>query len=175
MKRIINMFSVGLLSTIVCTSNAWCSENNGQHPIIPSVTRLVKLYSDAEMNLQETILQGNVEKIRQSIADNFEYRSGNNPGVPVPREEWIKTMLQHPEWMSRSITQVAAREIGDITILSFKWASKNKTSQSSNHEMFVVDVWRGGENNSLLLARYSATASSPDATFFNTPSIIKKY
>lgn len=112
---------------------------------VPTVTRLVKLFRDLELQL----LSG--ADPAPLLADDFELRPARQPGVPVPRAEW----LAQPASLRGSggtLEQMAAHDNGPSVTVSFLWRPEQGTPQ------FIVDTWvRDGEGWKLKV-RYQARA-----------------
>lgn len=109
---------------------------------IPTVTLLVKNYSELENQLQDALQKRDSIKIESLLAGDFEERNGKNPNRPIPRKEWIKQ--HHPKV---NLKEMAVRGLGQIRIVSFL-----ETVDKKNKTIFIVDVWKNNE----LLARYSS-------------------
>jgi hypothetical protein len=168
-KKYFFTFFIGIVVSGLFTPNAWSAESESR-PVIAAqtATRYVKLYGALERNLQAAIQHNDKKSILNFLANNFEERMANSPNEPVPLETWINTWLQHPQLLPQSIEQIAAREIGSIVVVTSLWISSTSTPT------FVIDIWSKEEDNSKLLARYTALASAPNAVIFQTTPILKK-
>ncbi len=120
---------------------------------IPVVTRLVQLYSDYEQRLAEAITRKDNGEIDRLVASDFELRSANNIGIPVPRTDWIAQSLRDPP-ASVSIEQMAVHDYGNIRIVSF--VMKRATATRREPGIAVVDVWMQSDETSILKTRYAA-------------------
>jgi hypothetical protein len=124
------------------------AENTPIKLAIPTVTLLVKKYSDLEKTLQNSILQGDKKTIDHLLDASFEERKADNPNSPIPREEWITFKMKQKN--SGTISQMAVREFGDIFIVSYLFTQ-------DNHSMLIVDVWKKINDTSVLMVRYSSS------------------
>ncbi len=83
----------------------------------PVVTSLVQIYSEAEQRLAQAISRRDIGEIDQLVASDFELRSANNIGVPVPRADWLEQLFKDAP-QSLSIGQMAVHEYGTATSAS---------------------------------------------------------
>lgn len=122
---------------------------------IPTVTRLVKLAGELERSLQSAVTAGDKSRIESLLADNFEMWTGPKPGEPIPRTDWIRQALSHPELTStRTVEQIAVHDFGEIAVASFKWTGAP--------DLFVVDVWKVTQGHWKLVTRYASATGSAD-------------
>jgi hypothetical protein len=126
---------------------------------VPVVTRLVQTYSNYEHRLAEAINHRDTTEIEKLVAPDFEFRSSNGVGVPVPRAAWIAQSLNEPPVLM-SIEQMAVHEHGTARIVSFKLKSPGETARK---DITVIDVWTLSEESSSLKTRYAATCSDHPA------------
>ena len=120
---------------------------------IPVVTRLVQIYSEAEQRLAQAINRKDLAEIDRLVASDFELRSANNIGVPVPRAEWVEQSLKNAPQLT-SIAQMAVHEYGDVRVVSFLMA--RQAAAPSEPAIAVVDVWVQSGETSVLKVRYAA-------------------
>ncbi len=117
---------------------------------IPVMTRLVKVFLELEAELDQALRQGDSARVDELVRDDFEQRIGSRPGTPIPRQDWLEEYAKQGKNLpALTISQMAARELGDIIVVSFKWAERNKAG------LFIVDVWKRNGEGWLLLARYA--------------------
>src|SRR5438132_2990538 len=60
---------------------------------VPTVTRLVKLFTEQEAALATAIRAGDASAVERLLTDDFEMRTGATPANPVPRAEWLTAMM----------------------------------------------------------------------------------
>jgi Domain of unknown function (DUF4440) len=120
---------------------------------VPVVTRLVQLYSEYERRLAEAINRRDNGELDQLLAKDFELRSADNIGVPVPRAEWIAQAFKQPA-ATTSIRQMAVHDYGDIRVVSFVILRSERPRREPL--LAVVDVWMQSGESSVLKVRYAA-------------------
>ena len=120
---------------------------------IPTVTRLVQIYSDYEQRLADAFNRRDTAEIGRVVANDFELRSANNIGIPTPRADWIAQSLKEPS-ASMSIGQMAVHEYGNIRIVSF--VMKRSAADRRQRDIAVIDVWMQSGESSVLKVRYAA-------------------
>jgi hypothetical protein len=123
---------------------------------IPVVTRLVQIYSDYEQRLADAVNRKDAGEIDRLIANDFELRSANNIGVPVPRSDWIAQSLKESP-VSISIGQMAVHDFGNIRIVSFVMTRAVGRREPG---IAVIDVWMQSGESSVLKVRYATTQTS---------------
>jgi hypothetical protein len=138
---------------------------------VPTVTRLVKLFSDRETALAEAIRAGDRNRTQELLTDDFEMRIGAASANPIPRAEWLSDMMRTRN-PGESAAAMAVHDLSGSAIVSF-------TQGRGANAVFVVDVWRTAGSDWKLAVRYAAPAGS--ATFSipgagaMPPEIPKKY
>ena len=116
---------------------------------VPTVTRLVKLFSSLEGELMAAVQKGDSTAIEKLLADDFELRSGAKPGAPTARGEW----LRHSQGkLATSIDQMAVHDYGTAAVVSYVW------QPAAQHRVFVVDVWSRSGDAWKLSVRYASPA-----------------
>jgi uncharacterized protein DUF4440 len=120
---------------------------------IPTVTRLVQIYSEYEQRLVDAINRRDTAEIDRLVANDFELRSANNIGDPTPRADWIAQSLKEPS-ASMSIEQMAVHDYSNIRIVSF--VMKRADSARRERAIAVIDVWMQLGESSVLKVRYAA-------------------
>jgi len=133
--------------------------SGGPHRV-PTVTRLVMIFTNLEYELMTAVRKGDSTAINKMVVDDFELRSGAMPGVPTPRAEWLQHSQGHT---AGSIEQMAVHDYGTAAVVSFLWKSAPK------HEISVVDVWKKSGNSWKLSVRY---ASPGGDTQFQIPGAV---
>ena len=128
---------------------------------VPTVTRLVKLFSEREIALQERMHSGDAQGLAGFLADDFELRAATQPGRPIPRDAFIaQAAKQKPQ--EGAPVEMAVHDVGSAAIASFR-----VPTASGDGSLFVVDVWRRVGNDWKLAIRY-ASASAPGLTIPGT-------
>src|SRR5438067_9025226 len=84
---------------------------------VPNVTRLVKIFSELEARLAAKAADS--ATLERMLDPAFEVRDSTAPGVPVPRDEWIRQQRASPSQAPR-IDQMAVHDFGDIALVSFR-------------------------------------------------------
>ena len=140
---------------------------------IPTVTRLVKVFSDLEAELQEQARSADPAALESSLDPSFEMREGGAPGTPVPRDDWIRrtraTAAQH-----RSIDQMAVHDLGSYALVSFREV-ETATTAGSRHQRFVVDCWKRDGDSWKLAIRYASDVSATSRKRVSTGTLDKRY
>ncbi|HEY4139409.1 MAG TPA: hypothetical protein VGN65_13185 [Casimicrobiaceae bacterium] len=138
---------------------------------VPTVTRLVKLFTEREAGLADAIRAGDAKHAQQLLANDFEMRTGAASGSPIPRADWLAEMIRSRN-PGEAASGMAVHDLNGTAIVSF-------TQGGGPNAVFVVDVWRPVANDWLLAIRYAAPAGT--ATFpipgagVAAPLIPKKY
>jgi hypothetical protein len=110
---------------------------------VPVVTRTVQLFDGLERKLaSDPASRGEL------LADDFEERLCADPGVPIPREDW----LQKHSSGNASFHGEAVHELGDIAIYS-------ALSTFGNVDESLVDVWKKANSGWKLAIRYRCPAT----------------
>jgi ketosteroid isomerase-like protein len=123
---------------------------------VPTVTRLVKLFSDLERGLAEKALAKDVSALDAMLDPSFEMRVGSAPGMPVPRDAWIRQARAGSHETPR-IEQMAVHDFGDLAVVSFL-----ERAGGAAKGRFVVDCWKRNGDAWKLAVRYVSDASAQD-------------
>jgi hypothetical protein len=115
---------------------------------IPTVSRLVQLFSRLEAEWMDAARRGDGPTLDRLVADDFEVRPAEAPGTPTPRAEWLATTRSAAV---PAISQMAVRALGDVAVVSFRAVG------GPGSTAFMVDLWvqRGGSWQ--IAARYQST------------------
>ena len=124
---------------------------------IPTVTRLVKVFSELENDLVARAHADDPQRLDAMLDPAFEMRVGANPGVPVPRDEWIRAARSAPRGTPR-IDQMAVHDFGTIAIVSFRETPPATSARAK--PQFVVDCWKRAGDEWKLAVRYVSDAAS---------------
>ena len=121
---------------------------------VPTVSRLVMLFTEQETNLAARIRAKDAAGAGSLLTDDFELRSGPQPGRPVPRADWLRQSMQAPG-ADTTPTQMAVHDLGGTAVVSFLLKA-----DSANAGFFIVDVWRQSGEQWKLAIRYVAPAGA---------------
>ena len=117
---------------------------------VPTVTRLVKLFTERETALAEAVRSGDEKRTQAFLTDDFEMRIGSATANPIPRADWLSEMMRTRN-PGEAATGMAVHDVNGIAIVSF--------SQGRGPDaIFVVDVWRAAGTDWRLAIRYAAPA-----------------
>jgi hypothetical protein len=120
---------------------------------VPTVTRLVKLFTEREAALADAVRAGDAERAQQLLTNDFEMRTGAASGSPIPRSDWLAEMIRSRD-PGEAASGMAVHDLDGTAIVSF-------TQGGGPNAVFVVDVWRPVTNNDWQLAiRYAAPAGT---------------
>jgi hypothetical protein len=116
---------------------------------VPTVTRLVKVFLDLEAQLAQAAHGNDVAALRALLADDFEMRVAQRPGVPTPRAEWLAALARQPA-PAAEIEQIAAHDHGAVVDVSFL------LRPAEGAPLFIVDTWAKVGDGWRLQVRYAA-------------------
>ena len=159
------------VATLAWTASLSAADQPRTGGRVPTVTRLVKLFTEQEAALASAIRAGDASTAGRLLTDDFEMRTGATPANPVPRAEWLSEMMRvrNP---GDEASGMAVHDVNGAAIVSFV-QGRGQTA------IFIVDVWRAAAANDWKLAiRYAAPAGSTAVTIPGTGAaavIPKKY
>jgi len=136
---------------------------HAQSANVPSVSRLVKLFMEREIAMQERSRAGDSVGLAAYLAEDFELRAATQPGRPIPRDAYVAQVVKQKPAESAP-TEMAVHDMGPLAIASFR-----VPAASGDGSLFVVDVWRRMGNDWKLGIRYAA-ASAPGMVIPGTGS-----
>ena len=136
-----------------CTSASGVAQPAPAPGRIPTVTRLVKLFSGLEKDLVVRAHAKDAAALDAVLDPSFELRAGNAPGTPVPRDAWIRE-ARAAQHAPPQIDQMAVHDFGDIAIVSFRETTDGSARRGSPR--FVVDCWKRDGNSWKLAVRYAS-------------------
>lgn len=122
---------------------------------VPTVTRLVQLFMEREIALQERARAGDAAALGAMLTDDFELRAGSQPARPVPRAAYVADIVRQKPAQAAP-TEMAVHDLGTTAIASFRIPL-----DSADAGLFVVDVWRQSGAEWKLAIRYAAPATAP--------------
>ena len=138
---------------------------------IPTVTRLVKLFTGLEMDVVAKTHAKDLSALDALLDPSFELRAGNAPGTPVPRDAWIRDARAAPRSPPR-IAQMAVHDFGDVAIVSFRETAVAGAPGRSARQ--VVDCWKRDGAAWKLAVRYVSDASLRSAPAARSPRTLDK-
>lgn len=125
---------------------------------IPTVTRLVKIFSELEARLATQALSSDASALDQSLDPSFEMRTAAAPGVPVTRDEWI-SQTRAASAHAPGIAQMAVHDFGDVAIVSFREVVGDAKAARRANQRFIVDCWKRDGPSWKLAVRYQSDVS----------------
>ena len=139
-----------LILLVSLSAPAWAAQPPEDIPQrIPTITRLVQLFSTLENELMTAVEKGDSTTINNMLAEDFELRSGAMPGTPTPRAEWLRHSRGQ---LVESIEQMAVHDYGAVAVVSYLW------KRQARHDIFIVDVWGKSGDAWKLSVRYASPA-----------------
>jgi hypothetical protein len=155
---------VVMICAAVLVGGPAAAQPSSQTGRIPTVTRLVKVFSDLEAALQTQARSPDPGALDQSLDPAFEMRDGASPAAPIPRDEWIRQARAAPGG-NPSIDQMAVHDLGAYAIVSFREVDPGAKATSKR---FVVDCWKRDGDTWKLAIRYASDV--PAASQERTPA-----
>jgi len=159
------------LALLVFASTIQAADERPTGGRVPTVTRLVKLFTELEVALADAVRIGDARRVQQLLTDDFEMRTGSASATPIPRADWLAEMMRTRN-PGQAPTRMAVHDLNGAAIVSF-------TSGEGPNAVFVVDVWRSVDNDWRMAIRYAApagTAAFPiPGAGAAAPEIPKKY
>jgi len=122
---------------------------------IPSVTRLVHVFSQLESRLSDAVRKRDKQAVSDLLTRDFEMRVGTMPGNPIPRADWLRQSFAEPELQS-SIEQMAVHDYNKVAVVSFMWTVASSKQPTVEHQIYIVDTWRQEAGGWKLAVRYAA-------------------
>lgn len=125
---------------------------------VPTVTRLVKVFSELERGLVEKIHAKDASALDALLDPSFEMRVGSAPGAPVPRDAWIRDARKSAA--TPRIQQMAVHDFGEVAVVSFREVFAASGAKHRGSDRFVIDCWRRDGDAWKLVVRYLSDASA---------------
>ena len=126
---------------------------------IPTVTRLVKVFSDLEAQLNAKLAARDTAAVERMLEADFEMRIASTPGAPIPRDAWVRQSLGTTG--EASIDQMAVHDFGSVAVVSFRQTGSGVQAAPARAPIFVVDCWKPAEGGWKLATRYLSSATAP--------------
>lgn len=157
-----------LLLTFACCAATAVAQPAAPSSRIPTVTRLVKLFSELEASLVNKAHEPGTTALDALLDPAFEIRAAGQPGTPIPRDEAIRELRASPR--NGRIDQMAVHDLGDVALVSFR-----EVAARSKNNRFIVDCWKRDGADWKLLVRYASGATSVAASRLPGGTIEKRY
>lgn len=125
---------------------------------VPTVTRLVKLFSQLEQDLAAKAHAKDASALDAVLDPAFEMRAGTTPGVPVPRDAWMRDARASANDAGR-LEQMAVHDFGDVAVVSFRAVGAKRAAR----DRFIVDCWKRDGTTWKLAVRYQSDISPQPA------------
>lgn len=144
--------------TVLCLGlAAVCAAAEAQVGRVPTVTRTVKLFSELEIRLAESLQGGKRQEAEALLEDDFEVRPAGAPGLATPKSEWLSATVGKYALPARS-EQMAVHDFGTTAVVSFLQPASESETRDRGKDLFVVDVWKRDGENWKLAVRYAGPA-----------------
>ena len=155
-----------------CTSASGLAQPAPASGRIPTVTRLVKLFTGLEGDLVARTHAKDAAALDAILDPAFELRAGNAPGTPVPRDAWIRD-ARAAQRAPPLIEQMAVHDFGDIAIVSFRETAAGASTRRGSAR-FVVDCWKRDGDSWKLAVRYASDAAAHGVKLPNAAATLDK-
>jgi ketosteroid isomerase-like protein len=119
------------------------------------------MFSELERGLAEKAHAKDAGALEALLDPSFEMRAGAAPGVPVPRDTWIRDARKSTA--ASRIEQMAVHDFGDVAVVSFRERNLRAGAASRGRDRFVVDCWKRDGDRWKLAVRYVSDANAPAA------------
>jgi len=170
--------ALGLLLAVGAWNPAWAVGDEPGTTRIPTVTRTVKIFTELENAISSAIQKRDAAALQKMISEDFELRIGKLPGAPIPRAQWMDSVLREP-FVPTRIEQMAVHDFSNIAVVSFLESVAVAGKHDVGKDVFVVDVWKPAGNTWQLAIRYAGPADSRSIAIPGgappAPQIPKKY
>ena len=134
----------------------------GDKSRIPTLTRLVKVFSELETTLNARIGAREMPALEQMLDPGFELRDAATPGTPVAHDDWVRRAVTAPVLDAR-VEQMAVHVFGTVTLVSFREITTAPLPGGAPKQRFIVDCWIRAGDSWKLTIRYVSDTPSPTA------------
>ena len=139
----------------------------------PHATRAGQALGELEDQLLQAMRGRDAARLDALLDVDFEMIVAQAPTQPVPREDWIGTVLKRgaADWAMQGLS---ARDAGEAAVAGFVLRSAGGHGPA----LYVVDTWQRRSGGWRLLVRHVALASGPRTGIpgdARTPVAIKKF
>ena len=149
MKRF--LIALGMLAAFGGALAAEQATPSGRGAVV-TPTRNVLIFTKLENEWFDAIQRHDAQAMRRYVADDFEIRASQFPGVPTALTDALDQWSREPA-MHASIAQMAVHEYGDLMLVSFKWTLADGHAARA---YFVVDAWKRVGTEWKAAVRYAA-------------------
>src|SRR5438105_2422064 len=111
-------FAALAFSVIAWASAAHAADQQPTGGRVPTVTRLVKLFTDRELALSDAVRVGDAKKAQEFLADDFEMRTGAAAANPIPRADWLREMIRGRN-PGEAPSHMAVHDLNGTAVVSF--------------------------------------------------------
>src|SRR5438045_4342144 len=133
MNRIQRIAAIAVgFAMIAIASSTQAADERPTGGRVPTLTRLVKLFTERESALADAIRAGDAQRAQSFLADDFEMRTGATASNPIPRMEWLSevTSLRDP---GEDASQMDVHDLNGVLIVSIKQGGRANAA-------FALDV-----------------------------------
>ena len=114
----------------------------------------MQVFTQLEESLLQAVREHDAARLEALLGDEFEMIVAQDPGEPVPREDWLAS-VRRPGAGAYRVEEMSVREIGAVAIASF--VLRPTPAWAGAVPVFVVDTWeRGDATPWQLSARHAA-------------------
>jgi hypothetical protein len=151
----------------------------GEMARVPTVTRLVQIFSQLESEVITALKQKDQAKLSKLMDQNFQLQVALKSADFVPLSKWLNTSLAEAHSYSYNLSDMAVRDLDQVVMVSFAWKPYETSKKMAPSEVFVIDVWKKEGADWKLALRFASTAPKHDVRFpgftFADGIIEKKY
>jgi hypothetical protein len=170
-----------ILAVLLCifSLSAGTEPSSGNIARIPTVTRLVKSFTQLEFDIITAFKENDQTKLSQLIAQDFEMQVPSKSDDPIPLSVWLETSVGEGSSYKYDITNMSVYDLGQSAIVSFEWMPFEAGKNTTSPKFFIVDVWKKEAVDWKLAIRYSEAVQKSSQKYpgFSQPDEIieKKY
>ena len=170
-----------LIAALLCIFSLYPGAEPNSEDIsrIPTVTRLVKSFTQLEFDIITAFKQNDQTKLARLIDQNFELQVASKSADPVPLSVWLKTSVAEGSLYKYDITNMAVHDFGQSAIVSFAWNPFADGKNNTSPEIFIVDVWKKDGADWKLAIRFAEAVQKSGYKFpgfsLQDDTIEKKY
>lgn len=155
-----NRFGTLIFVAILMSSLASAQDAKPGGMLIQTPTRQVTLFSRLESELNQAISRHDKEKLAAMLTDDFEARTPNLAGDPIPRQDWLAKVVSGEVPAGFRAGRMAVRSFSDTAVVDFV---EQQGGKPRSGERFVVDVWKGSGDSWQLAVRYMSEVNASAA------------
>jgi hypothetical protein len=140
------IYRLGYLFAIllsVTSPSAWPDTSAQDIVPVPTVTRLVKLFTQLEYDLITSLKKNDKSMLSRLVDDRFEMQVASQSREPVPMSAWLEKSLAESSLYHYEISNMSVYDYGGNAIVSFNWQPFAPIKDNSvSPGLFIVDVWK---------------------------------